>query len=61
GFIPSRYPGSHENDDPLICLSRKTEWAKKTETLFIGEGQRVLNTDTAEYPLLEARTIDFTA
>ncbi len=59
GFIPSRYPGSEENSDNLIKLGRKTEWNSLSETIFVGQGQKMLTTNIDDYPLLELREIQF--
>jgi len=59
GLIPVRYPGSAESPDSGIRLSRKTDWAERTEGYFFGLGQRTLATNAADYPLLEIRTIEF--
>lgn len=61
GMIPTRYPGSETADDPLLRLSRKTDWISvdqsTDDSLFIGVGQRMLATDVDEYALLDVRTI----
>ena len=57
GFIPTRYAGSEQSDDPLVRLSRKTEWIEKEGGLFLGMGQRTLSTDADEYPLMDIREI----
>jgi type VI secretion system protein ImpE len=56
--VPSRYPGSHESDDGLICLSRKTVWNEIGEDRYAGLGQRVLATDGGEYDLMNVRSIE---
>jgi type VI secretion system protein ImpE len=58
GMIPSRYPGSERAEDPALRLGRRTEWIGP-ET-YLGLGQRVLTTDTAELGLLELRELRFT-
>jgi type VI secretion system protein ImpE len=60
GHIPTRYAGTERSDDGKLKLARKTEWLDKGGT-NIGLGQRILATDTGEYPLLEIRTLEFTA
>jgi len=57
GLIPTRYPGSHESDDELIRLSRKTEWSEEAEGAFVGSGQRMLATAAGEYSLLDIRSV----
>ena len=61
GFIPTRYPGSEENADHRVKLSRSTEWREASEHLFLGSGQRMFSTDTSEVSLLEIRNIQFTS
>ncbi|OED39500.1 virulence protein SciE type [Chromatiales bacterium (ex Bugula neritina AB1)] len=55
GFIPVRYPG-HFDDDQL-SLARKTTWNDIGNEYFIGAGQRIISTDSADYPLLQIRHI----
>jgi type VI secretion system protein ImpE len=57
--IPTRYAGTERSDDGKLKLARKTEWVDKGGT-HTGLGQRILATDSGEYPLLEIRTIEFT-
>jgi type VI secretion system protein ImpE len=57
GHIPTRYPGTERCADGLLKLARKTEWEMAGD-FNIGFGQRLLATDTSEYPLLEIRTIE---
>jgi type VI secretion system protein ImpE len=61
GFIFGRYPGSHQAGDPLVRLGRKTEWHDKAEGFTFGQGQRMLATDAEDYPVLEVRSLEFTA
>ena len=57
GLIPTRYPDSQHSEDPLVRMSRKTEWIEHQGGLYLGTGQRMLSTDTDEYPLMEVREI----
>jgi type VI secretion system protein ImpE len=57
GVIPARYAGSESNDDPLIRLSRKTDWIDAGDDVYLGAGQRMFATDAGEYPLLETREL----
>ncbi len=57
GLIPARYPGSESSDDPLIQMARKTEWVEQEGNLYTGLGQRLLATDTDEFPLMDVRVI----
>jgi type VI secretion system protein ImpE len=59
GIIPARYPLSYKHDDPLLALSRKTVWEDCGNDLFFGLGQKILTTETADYALLDVRTIGF--
>jgi type VI secretion system protein ImpE len=58
GHIPCRYVKTEAADDDALRLARKTEWSEPVDGFNIGLGQRVLTTDTADYPLLECRTIE---
>lgn len=55
GLIPTRYNGTVGGgaDDGLL-LARRTEWA-----LGQALGQRMLVTDRGDYPLMDARVIEF--
>jgi type VI secretion system protein ImpE len=57
GVIPTRYPGSERSGDSRIVLARKTVWAEEAPDVFSGLGQRVLTTDSGEYPLMDIRSI----
>jgi type VI secretion system protein ImpE len=57
GLIPSRYPGSEEEQDSAFQMGRKTDWRDLGNDFFIGIGQRMLATDQGEYPLLEIRQV----
>lgn len=58
GFIPVRYPGSESAQDDAIRLARKTDWVSQADGWEIGRGQRLLASDSDEYPLLDIRAID---
>lgn len=57
GFIPARYPGSHESADDSVRMARKTDWIKLEKDVYQGMGQRQLVTDDGEYALLDVRRI----
>lgn len=57
GMIPTRYPGSESSEDGLVVLARKTDWQEVAPETQLGLGQRLLATDQADHPLLEAREI----
>ncbi|MET0123754.1 MAG: type VI secretion system accessory protein TagJ, partial [Candidatus Thiodiazotropha sp. 6PLUC9] len=60
-LLPARYPGTEQETDTALKLSRKTEWLTPADNLYIGLGQRMLATDQNEYPLLNTREIEFQA
>ena len=60
GHIPARYPGTEAVADGPLRLARKTDWQERPGETFTGLGQRILNTDAGEYPLLQCRTIEMT-
>ena len=56
-LVPTRYPGSQDSADGLICLARKTEWSEIGADRWAGLGQRVLVTDAGEHDLMGVRNI----
>ena len=56
-LIPVRYPGSESADEGLVALARKSVWSECRPGVFCGLGQRVLATDSGEYPLLDIRQV----
>ncbi|MBC8646864.1 MAG: virulence protein SciE type, partial [Thermoanaerobaculia bacterium] len=60
-LIPTRYAGSETVADDRVRLARRTEWEELAEGQFRGLGQRTLTAGDTDYPLLEVRTIEFTA
>jgi type VI secretion system protein ImpE len=57
GLIPTRYAGSEDAADPLVRMARKTEWKEIAPDVFVGQGQRLLATDTGEHALMDIRSI----
>lgn len=57
GLIPTRYPGSESDPDPMIRLARRTEWLQAGEGVYNGLGQRVLATDRGDFALMDLREI----
>lgn len=57
GVIPTRYPGSESDDDPLIRLARKTAWVEKPVGIYCGLGQRLFTTDVGDFALMDTREI----
>ncbi len=58
GFIPTRYPGSATADDPMLALSRRTEWVERGDAddgWALGLGQRMFATDQSEFALMDVR------
>jgi type VI secretion system protein ImpE len=56
-LVPTRYPGSAEQADHALRLSRRTDWLELGATHFRGLGQRVLTTSAADADLLQVREI----
>ncbi|WP_120504331.1 type VI secretion system accessory protein TagJ [Sulfitobacter mediterraneus] len=61
GLVPTRYAGTVATGEDAMLLSRTTQWNDLGEGLFAGLGQRLLVTDAAEIPLMDARNIQFAA
>lgn len=57
GVIPTRYPGSETGDDSSLMLARRSEWTEVRPGVFHGLGQRVLTTDSGDFPLMDVREI----
>jgi type VI secretion system protein ImpE len=60
-LVPARYPGSESDSDGLIRLARRTEWDEVAPETFHGRGQRMLATDSGEFPFLNVRRIELRA
>lgn len=59
GFIPTRYPGSVASGHDALALARHTDWSDQPGDVQFGLGQRLFATDTADYALMDTRTIAF--
>jgi type VI secretion system protein ImpE len=57
-LIPVRYPGSEQSEDGAVRLARKTEWVDAPGGTQHGLGQRLLATDSGDFPLLAVRSIE---
>lgn len=57
GFLPSRYVFSYQSNNDQLALSSLTEWTPLNEHSWAGIGQKMLITDSTEYPLLSIRTL----
>jgi type VI secretion system protein ImpE len=55
-LIPTRYPNV-ERLDPSLKLAAQTVWQEVAEGVFEGQGQRLLATDSGEFPLMDIRQI----
>ncbi len=60
GHIPTRYPGTEESSDGALRLARKTDWQQMPGETYLGQGLRMLATNTREYSLLECRNLQLT-
>jgi len=60
GLIPTRYPDSQNQEDPLLALSRKTDWETREADVYIGYGQRLLTTDAGDFPIMDIRKVNLT-
>jgi type VI secretion system protein ImpE len=58
GLIPTRYPDSQNSEDSAILMARKTDWIERPGDLYLGLGQRMLATDTDDFPGLPIRQIN---
>ena len=63
GFIPARYCGSETSTEDDLQLARKTEWVERPDGWSFGVGQRLFVTSQPDkdYPVLDARRIEFRA
>jgi type VI secretion system protein ImpE len=57
-LIPTRYPGTAATGTPDEKLSRATTWTDAGGETFVGAGQRLWATDSADFPLMEVRALD---
>lgn len=57
-LVPTRYPGSERHRDATIRLARRTEWSEIAADTWHGTGQRMLATDTGDFPLMDIRSVE---
>lgn len=57
-FVPTRYPLTIATKDNEK-LARTCSWKEPVPEFFIGEGQRILMTESREYGLLDIKCIEF--
>ncbi|MBX2880242.1 MAG: virulence protein SciE type, partial [Granulosicoccus sp.] len=60
-FVPARYPGEGTTSEGATALARKTDWKDLGSEYYVGAGQRVFASESADYSMLEARTIKFSS
>ena len=60
-LIPTCYDGSHLNSSGEVQLARKTEWQELRPEVWIGQGQRVLTSESGDHALMDVREITFNA
>lgn len=56
-LLPSRYPQDLAVDEDDILLCRKTQWRDAGQDTWLGMGQKLLVTDSGEFPVLSVRSI----
>jgi type VI secretion system protein ImpE len=57
GLIPTRYPDTALAAGDALALSRRTDWRENANGDFVGLGQRLVVTDSAELGLMDVRTV----
>jgi type VI secretion system protein ImpE len=57
GLLPTRYPDTDLAAGDLLALSRRTDWRESAPGVFTGLGQRLITTDTAEFGLMDLRSV----
>jgi len=60
-IIPAIYPFSWKDSDESVWLGRETVWGADEEGREYPSGQKIFLVDGEEFPLLELRTLEFTA
>jgi len=57
GLLPTRYPDTDLAAGDVLALSRRTDWRESAPGVFVGLGQRLITTDTAEFGLMDLRSV----
>ncbi len=57
GLLPTRYPDTDLAAGDLLALARRTDWRETAPGVFVGLGQRLITTDTAEFGLMDLRSV----
>ena len=58
-LIPTRYAGT-DLSQPMLAMSRQTQWSESRPGFFCGLGQRLFTTDSGDLGLMDVRSISFT-
>lgn len=58
GLMPVRYPGIGRTSDGAVQMSRTTRWSEPVEGYLVGEGTRVIVSESAEASLLDVRAVE---
>ncbi len=61
GLIPTRYPGTELAGGGPLALARGTEWRETATGSYVGLGQRLITTDSAEVALMDLRSVTLAA
>jgi type VI secretion system protein ImpE len=61
GLVPTRYAGSETEADALLRLGRKTIWVQRGPEFYVGLGQRMLATNSDDFPVMDVRSVEFDA
>lgn len=56
-MIPTRYPGTHLNDDGSALLARSTDWSDVGSETFVGQGQRLFATEAEDTAIMDLRSL----
>ncbi len=59
-LLPVLTPGAWKHADPAVQLGRATEWEELADGREAPVGQKLFLVDEEEFPLLEARELEFT-
>jgi type VI secretion system protein ImpE len=57
GLMPTRYPDTALAAGDALALGRRTDWRESSPGVFVGLGQRLIATDTAEFGLMDLRSV----
>lgn len=57
GLIPTRYVGTESVDNDRLRSAAETQWSEIADGMYTGLGQRMLATDTDDYPIMDVREL----